>query len=138
MLNFRKNLPWLLLALSLLLLSLFFIFKPFNSSSIATSETSSHLRRRLKSEQSAIEDAFSSRFNFLSDEYSIDKVVLLDRGNSAALLLTLNNVTYRALLVKTDNSWSPVDLPYPVLSYANFPDNSELLIKTINNLTNKP
>lgn len=135
--NFHDNIRWLPVALIAIIITFFLIFRPnlITPSSPATSETNASLNRHLESERPSIEEAFTSRFNFLSDQYKIQKVVLLNKGSFAAILLYLNDVPYRTLLQKQNDTWSVIDLPYPVLSYFNFPNIPESIIDTINNLS---
>lgn len=89
---------------------------------------------KLNAATPAIEQAINSRFSFLENSYTIDKIILL-KNNYAAALLTLDDTTYRALLVLSDDSYQVVGIPSSNLSYQDFEDVPQSIIKSVNNLT---
>ena len=99
-----------------------------------TSENNNYLASRLETEDSKINEAFSKRFDFLKDYYNINKIVLIGNENYAAVLVSLDSTTYKALMVKNDDTWAAVGIPAVVLFYEDFENIPQDIIKTINNL----
>lgn len=135
--NFFKTPYTFLAAFFLILVIAIIIFQPFTfSPNYPTSETNFLLKHALSSEQDAIESAFNTRFAFLADSYTIKKTVLVSDSRHAAILLTLDQTPYRALLEKEKGTdqWVVKTLPFAVLSYEEYPDIPQKLLRTINNL----
>lgn len=88
---------------------------------------------RNQEEAANVEQAFDTRFAFLADKYLIDKVVVLD-GEYAAVLLSIDSLTYRSVLRKENGNWVVVYFPEVVLTYKDFSEIPRDIIKSINQL----
>lgn len=133
--NKKTRIIALVLVIFLILFVVILVPSPFRSTPLPTSESSLILRLRLtKNVKSACETTINNRFAFLSDRFTIQKIVLIN-SKYAAGIINYNGSTYRALLIKnSENNWEVYNLPEIVLSYRDFPDIPKNVIETLNNL----
>lgn len=99
-----------------------------------TSDNDAVLSTRLGDEETEVINAFSRRFQFLGEQYSIDRVILLGEGEYAAVLLELDSAKYRAVLENKDNEWVVIGVPAVVLYYEDFMEVPRDIIRAANNL----
>ena len=99
-----------------------------------TSDNDATLSAQLGDEETEVVNAFNRRFQFLSEQYSINKVVLLGEGEYAAVLLELDSAKYRAVLEKIEGEWAVIDVPAVVLYYEDFEEVPREVIRAANDL----
>ncbi|MBQ6130431.1 hypothetical protein IJI72_01955 [Candidatus Saccharibacteria bacterium] len=139
--SFIKQYPHYFASTILLFLLIIALLIPWNklfspdptAPSAKSSLTSSSLSTALNSERDSIETTFLSKYSFVAESFTIKDIVLF-RDNIAGLTLTYGLTTYRTLLQKQDDSWTILAPPEIVLSYADFPDIDQSIIKDLNNL----
>ena len=78
-----------------------------------------------------IEQAFIERFAFVDEEYAI-KAIRIINDEYAGVVLTIDNLTHKAVLRKEDDGWTVIKYPEVVLTYSEFSDVPRDVIKTIN------
>lgn len=139
--SFIKQYPHYFASTILLFLLIIALLIPWNklfspdptAPSAKSSLTSSSLSTALDSERDSIETTFLSKYSFITESFTIKDIVLF-KDNIAGLTLTYGLTTYRTLLQKQDDSWTVLAPPEIVLSYADFPDIDQSIIKDLNNL----
>ena len=104
------------------------------NSPVKTSNNDSTLSNQLETEKGEIADAFNDRFEFLSDRYKIDRIVLVGAGDYATMLLETDSVSYRSILRKEDDGWIVVGVPSVVLYYDDFLEIPKEVVRVANDL----
>ena len=123
-------------AITLLIIIIIITIAPswFTEQQFQTSENDTKLSTQIESEEGQLRSAFSQRFPFFKDGYTINKIVLLGDGNYAAISLTMESLVYRAIMTKEADGWKVRGLPSAVLFYEDFDGIPREVIKAINDL----
>lgn len=100
-----------------------------------------HLNQMLQSQESEIRSLMTREYTSKTENYRIQKMQLLDRGQYAAVLMAPSHVdvdnpvnVYRTILQKSGESWQVTAGPELLLTTTNTRDIEKHILQEVNNL----
>lgn len=130
----KKQIIAISLSIVLVVIVLIVVISVRIKPSFKTSENDSALSSQLKQEEDSIKNVFQTRFEFLNDRFTVEKVVLIHQGDYAALVVEEGSLYYKAIMVKGEDGWSVIGVPAVVLYYDDYPGVSRELVRAVNDL----